>query len=55
MLTSCRLLKVVLTSRVRMSSLPELPEEIFVVPELGLPSSWHLFKSLTRTIAPDEI
>ncbi len=55
MLLSCPNTKVVLTSRVRLASLPEYPEEIVIISELSAQSSCQLFKNMTRDIPKKEI
>lgn len=54
-LLSCPNMRMVLTSRVRMASLPEFTEEIFIVGELSPLASWQLFKQMTRDIVQPEI
>jgi hypothetical protein len=49
-LLSCANIKVLLTSRIRLASLPEVIEEIIVLSELPPQASWQLFKQTTREI-----
>ena len=50
MLLTCTNMKLVLTSRIRMASLPECTEELLIVGELNMLASWQLFKQMTREI-----
>ena len=50
MLLTCSNMKLVLTSRQRLSSLPEVAEEIVLVDELSMLASMQLFKHMTREI-----
>jgi hypothetical protein len=54
-LITCPNVKVVMTSRVRLASLPECSEEISLVSELSSLASWQLFKQMTRDIPVYEI
>jgi hypothetical protein len=51
MLLTCSNMKLVLTSRIRMASLPECTEELLIVGELNMLASWQLFKQMTREIS----
>jgi hypothetical protein len=51
MLLTCTNMKLVLTSRIRMASLPECTEELLIVGELNMLASWQLFKQMTREIS----
>lgn len=50
MLSDCLRVKVLLTSRIRLSSLSDNPEQIFIVNPLSNTHSFALFKHQTRDI-----